>query len=147
MKRSVRDETLGSHGGLARFWPRCAANGNELIARGFGTAVPRFAQERHWPANSFQLQPGRRLPSRGVRCFPDSRECRCPRLFRDVGIRGDPLNLIAQSLKTSVIAPGIDERVGIKRSNDAAHFVQFQQSRALGDEKPDTQLNGRDVFD
>ena len=83
----------------------------------------------------------------GMRCIPNTLEGYRARFFSAIALGGNGLYGFAQRIDSRVgMLPRIEERLRIKRADDAPHFVQFQQPRTLGDEQADAELDGRDIF-
>src|SRR6267143_2505990 len=80
-----------------------AANGNQLIARRFRAAIPRFAEIGNDMFRIFRSGDGRsRESSRGVRSLPDAFGCGWPRFLLALRRRGNLLNGLTQSIRARV---------------------------------------------
>ena len=79
-----------------------------------------------------------------VRGFPDSFERSRSALLESLAVCHNSLNFFAERIDPRIgMPPRIDECGPIKGPDHAPDVLQLEQARALGNEQPDSKLNGR----
>src|SRR5579863_3790142 len=87
------------------------------------------------------------LTCRSMGGVPDAFECRGSRQFLLVGAGSNLLHFFTQGVELGIgIAPWIDQGLRIKWSDRGADALEFEHSRAFGNQKTDAELNGRNTF-